>query len=76
MKWKQLFEEQKLGIPKKTEEGAVVTDLCRRHGMSCANLRPFWRCQIHAGGWTLSIIRWQPVAGSASSTGTVRATAP
>ena len=36
MKRKQFLEEQIIGIVKEAEAGAVVTDLCRRHGMSSA----------------------------------------
>ena len=36
MKRKQFSEEQIIGILKEAEAGAVVTDLCRRHGMSSA----------------------------------------
>ncbi|MEG3085124.1 integrase core domain-containing protein [Sphingomonas sp. PB2P12] len=36
MKRKQFLEEQIIGILKEAEGGAVVTDLCRRHGMSSA----------------------------------------
>jgi putative transposase len=36
MKRKQFSEEQIIGILKEAEAGAVVTDLCRRHGMSGA----------------------------------------
>jgi putative transposase len=36
MKRKQFTEEQIIGILKEAEAGAVVTDLCRRHGMSSA----------------------------------------
>ena len=32
MKRKQFSEEQIIGILKEAEAGAVVTDLCRRHG--------------------------------------------
>jgi putative transposase len=34
MKRKQFSEEQIIGILKEAEAGAVVTELCRRHGMS------------------------------------------
>jgi putative transposase len=34
MKRKQFSEEQIIGILKEAEAGAVVTDLCRRRGMS------------------------------------------
>ncbi len=37
MKRKQFSEEQIIGILKEAEAGAVVTDLCRRHGMSVAS---------------------------------------
>jgi len=36
MKQKQFSEEQIIGILKEAEAGAVVTDLCRRYGMSSA----------------------------------------
>ncbi|WP_156356984.1 IS3 family transposase [Sphingomonas sp. Leaf38] len=36
MKRKQFSEEQIIGILKEAEAGVVVTDLCRRHGMSSA----------------------------------------
>ncbi|MFC4595887.1 IS3 family transposase [Sphingobium tyrosinilyticum] len=36
MKRKQFLEEQIIGILKEAEAGAVVTDLCRKHGMSSA----------------------------------------
>jgi transposase-like protein len=36
MKRKQFSEEQIIGMLKEAEAGAVVTDLCRRHGMSSA----------------------------------------
>ncbi|WP_438810937.1 IS3 family transposase [Sphingomonas glacialis] len=36
MKRKRFSEEQVIGILKEAEAGAVVTDLCRRHGMSSA----------------------------------------
>ena len=43
MKRKQFSEEQIIGILKKAETGAVVTDLCRRHGTSSAT-----SCAWHA----------------------------
>ena len=36
MKRKQFSEEQIIGILKEAEAGVVVTELCRRHGMSSA----------------------------------------
>ncbi|WP_373461816.1 IS3 family transposase [Sphingomonas sp. SORGH_AS_0879] len=36
MKRKQFLEEQIIGILKEAEAGAVVTELCRKHGMSSA----------------------------------------
>ena len=36
MKRKQFSEEQIIGILKEGEAGAVVTELCRRHGLSSA----------------------------------------
>ena len=36
MKRKQVSDEQIIGILKEAEAGAVVADLCRRHGMSSA----------------------------------------
>ena len=33
MKRKQFSEEQIIGILKEAEAGAVVTELCRRHGL-------------------------------------------
>ena len=36
MKRKQFTEEQIIGILKEAEAGAVVTELCRRHGLSSA----------------------------------------
>jgi putative transposase len=36
MKRKQFSEEQIIGILKEAEAAAVVTELCRRHGMSSA----------------------------------------
>ena len=38
MKRKQFSEEQIIGILKEAEAGAVVTDLCRHHGMSGRDL--------------------------------------
>ena len=36
MKRKQFSEERIIGILKEAEAGAMVTDLCRKHGMSSA----------------------------------------
>lgn len=36
MKRKQFSEEQIIGIPKEAEAGTVVTELCRKHGISSA----------------------------------------
>jgi putative transposase len=36
MKRKQFSEEQIIGILKEAEAGAVMTELCRKHGMSSA----------------------------------------
>ena len=36
MKRKQFSQEQIIGLLKKAEAGAVVTELCRKHGMSSA----------------------------------------
>lgn len=36
MKRKQFTEKQIIGILKEAEAGAVVTELCRKHGMSSA----------------------------------------
>ena len=36
MKRKQFSEEQIIGILKEAEAGAVVTELCRKHGLSGA----------------------------------------
>lgn len=36
MKRKPLSEEQIIGVLKEAEAGAVVTELCREHGMSSA----------------------------------------
>ena len=36
MKRKQFSEKQIIGILKEAEAGAVVTELCRKHGLSSA----------------------------------------
>jgi putative transposase len=37
MKRKQFSDEQIIGILKEAEAGAVVTELCRKHGMAPAS---------------------------------------
>lgn len=51
MKRKQFSEEQIIGILKEAEAGAVVTDLCRRHGMSSAT---FYAWKAKFGGMEVS----------------------
>ncbi|WP_132833503.1 IS3 family transposase [Sphingomonas sp. PP-CC-3G-468] len=51
MKRKQFSEEQIIGILKEAEAGAVVTDLCRRHGMSSATYYA-WKAKF--GGMEVS----------------------
>ena len=51
MKRKQLSEEQIVGILKDAEAGAVVADLCRRHGMSSATYYA-WKAEF--GGLEVS----------------------
>jgi len=51
MKRKQFSEEQIIGILKEAEAGAVVTDLCRRHGMSGAT---FYAWKAKFGGMEVS----------------------
>lgn len=51
MKRKQFSQEQIIGILKETEAGAVVTDLCRRHGMSSAT---FYAWKAKFGGMEVS----------------------
>ena len=51
MKRKQFSEEQIIGILKEAEAGAVVTDLCRRHGMSSATYYA-WKAKF--GGMNVS----------------------
>jgi putative transposase len=45
MKREQFSEEQIIGILKEAEAGAVVTDLCRRHGMSSATYYA-WKAKV------------------------------
>ncbi|WP_109809676.1 IS3 family transposase [Sphingosinithalassobacter portus] len=51
MKRKQFSEEQIIGILKEAEAGAVVTELCRRHGMSSAT---FYAWKAKFGGMEVS----------------------
>lgn len=51
MKRKQFSDEQIIGILKEAEAGAVVTDLCRRHGMSSAT---FYAWKGKFGGMEVS----------------------
>lgn len=51
MKRKQFSEEQIIGILKEAEAGAVVTELCRRHGMSSAT---FYAWKAKFGGLEVS----------------------
>src|SRR3546814_20751815 len=54
MKRKQFSEEQIIGILKEAEAGAVVTDLCRRHGMSSAT---YYAWKTKFGGLEVSDAR-------------------
>ncbi|RYY28772.1 MAG: IS3 family transposase [Sphingomonadales bacterium] len=54
MKRKQFSEEQIIGILKEAEAGAVVTDLCRRHGMSSAT---YYASKAKFGGLEVSDAR-------------------
>ena len=51
MKRKQFSEEQIIGILKEAEAGAVVTELCRRHGLSSATYHA-WKAKF--GGLEVS----------------------
>jgi putative transposase len=54
MKRKQFSEEQIIGILKEAEAGAVVAELCRRHGMSSAT---FYAWKAKFGGMEVSDAR-------------------
>ena len=54
MKRKQFSEEQIIGILKEAEAGAVVTELCRKHGMSGAT---FYAWKAKYGGLEVSEAR-------------------
>ena len=51
MKRKQFSEEQIIGILKEAEAGAVVTELCRKHGVSTAT---FYAWKAKFGGMEVS----------------------
>lgn len=51
MKRNQFTEEQIIGILKEAEAGAVVIDLCRKHGMSSAT---FYAWKAKFGGLEVS----------------------
>lgn len=54
MKAKRFSEEQIIGILKEAEAGAVVLDLCRKHGMSSAT---FYAWKAKYGGLEVSEAR-------------------
>ena len=54
MKRKQFSEEQIIGILKEAEAGAVVTELCRKHGMSSAT---YYAWKAKYGGLEVSEAR-------------------
>lgn len=54
MKRKQFSEEQIIGILKEAEAGAVVTELCRKHGLSSAT---FYAWKAKFGGLEVSDAR-------------------
>ena len=54
MKRKQFAEEQIIGILKEAEAGAVVTELCRKHGLSSATYYA-WKAKF--GGLEVSDAR-------------------
>lgn len=55
MKRKQFSEEQIIGILKEAEAGAVVTELCRKHGLSSATYYA-WKAKF--GGLEVSDATW------------------
>jgi putative transposase len=54
MKRKQFSEEQIIGILKEAEAGALVTELCRKHGMSSAT---YYAWKARFGGLEVSDAR-------------------
>lgn len=54
MKRKRFSEEQIIGILKEAEAGAVVTELCRKHGMSSPT---FYAWKAKYGGLEVSEAR-------------------
>jgi len=54
MKRKQFSEEQIIGILKEAEAGAVVTELCRKHGLSSAT---YYAWKAKYGGLEVSDAR-------------------
>ena len=54
MKRKQFSEEQIIGILKEAEAGAVVTELCRKHGVSSPT---FYKWKAKFGGLDVSEAR-------------------
>ncbi len=70
MKRKQFSEEQIIGILKEAEAGAVVTELCRRHGLSSATYLRVEGQVRRSGG-----IRCQAAAGARGGEQQAQATA-